>query len=320
MLNSVYKFPFYYTQKKGGIVPDLINSLVDQIVSINKLQRHFLEYSVLELSKEDMELLKAYINYCVNNGMTLSFLSRSYDLISKDTFREQMYFKRHKKYRYSTYDQVCSSVYNNDKYMKMYMHGLALTSFLWPNHAKIMQYFRKSISNTSGINYIEIGPGHGFYFMEAMRLSKYEKYNAVDISSASVLMTNAILQSGHFGQFSNYEVEECDFINWNCNEKYDAVVMGEVLEHVEKPKDFLKKIYAITHSCSYIFITTCINSPAIDHIYLFESYDHIKSIIEDCNLYVKSNILLPYNNLSLEESKENELPINVAFILGKVDE
>ncbi len=184
-------------------MPDLINSLVDQIVSINRLQRRFLEYSVSELSKEDMELLKAYINYCVDNGMTLSFLSRSYDLISKDTFREQMYFKRHKKYRYSTYDQVCSSVYNNDKYMKMYMHGLALTSFLWLNHAKIMQYFRKSISNTSGINYIEIGPGHGFYFMEAMKLSKYDKY--------------------------------------------DAVVMGEVLEHVEKPKDFLEKIYNITH-------------------------------------------------------------------------
>lgn len=295
----------------------LISSLLDEIISINRLQRKFLESSVSKLSGEDYQLLEAYIRYCADNGIGLSYLSQSYDLITKDTLREQFYFRRRKRYRYSTYAEVASSVYYNDTYMNMYMHGLALTSFFWPNHIKMRRYFEQTIPKQDRGKYIEIGPGHGFYFMKAMRITKFEHFLGVDISPSSVMMTRSILESGHFGAFSNYEIVESDFLLWSTDSKFDAVVMGEVLEHVESPQEFMLKICEITHMASYIYVTTCINAPAIDHIYQFKSFDDLRNMIEKCDLYIKDHLILPYNTLSLEESEKHLLPVNIALVLGK---
>jgi hypothetical protein len=153
-----------------------------------------------------------------------------------------------------------------------------------------------------------------------MRLSAYEKYYGVDLSPTSVLMTNALLKSRFFGDFSNFKIEEGDFLKWDTQQKFDAVVMGEVLEHVESPELFLRKIAEITGAKSYIFVTTCINSPAIDHIYLFKDYDQINDIVDDSGLYIKNKLLIPYNNLTLEDSARQKLPINVAMVLGNKNE
>jgi len=298
----------------------LLDSLIAQITSINKLQQKFLESSINKLTSDDIASLEAYLKYCINNDLTLVYLAKCYDLIVKDTLREQIYFKKSGSYRYSSYRDVAGLVYHNDEYMKMYMHGLALTAFLWPNHAMMMSYFRNTIPRDKSGNYVEIGPGHGFYFMEAMRLSAYEKYYGIDLSPTSVLMTNALLKSKSFGDFSNFKIEEGDFFKWNTQQKFDAVVMGEVLEHVESPELFLRKIAEITGAESYIFVTTCINSPAIDHIYLFKDYDQINDIIDVSGLYIKDKLLIPYNNLTLEDSTRQKLPINVAVVLGNKNE
>ncbi len=306
--------------KSNGEVMSLTRSLIDKIVSVNRLQKDFLESAVSSLSADDTQLLEEYIAYCADSGITLTYLAESYDTCVKDTLREQIYFKKHGKYRYSRYAEVAKLVYDNHSYMNKYMQGLALTYFFWPNHVTMRRYFKKSLPKVMGGKYIEIGPGHGFYFMQAMRHTKYDRFIGLDISATSVMMTRMILESGHFGRFTDYEIVQCDFLAWEAEGTYDAVVMGEVLEHVERPADFMRKIRDIAHPDTYIYITTCINAPAIDHIYQFRSLAEIDSLVQGCGLYVKECLTLPYNELSLEQSEREELPVNVALLLGRSDE
>jgi 2-polyprenyl-3-methyl-5-hydroxy-6-metoxy-1,4-benzoquinol methylase len=292
-------------------------SLIDAILQTNALQKNFLQSSIESLKPTDAALLESYLQYCLDEGKGIDYLAECYNLIVQDTFNSQLYFKRHKKYKFSSYQEVAGLVYDNDQYMSMYMYGLAITAFLWKNHADMKSFFKKSLPLDKTGTYLEIGPGHGFYMMEAMKLSQYNRFLGVDISATSVALTRSILGSKHFGDFANYEIQECDFLAWNTDRQFDAIVMGEVLEHVEQPQIFLEKIAALSNANSHIYITTCINSPAIDHIYLFNDAKEVTDIAEAAGLAVVDELIVPYQNTTLAESQANKLPVNIALVLKK---
>ncbi len=295
-----------------------VEELRSNIIRNNPLQSEFLAKSLRDVEKRELEDLNAYIAFSRSLGLGIPYLAECYDLIVKDTLREQVYFQRNGKYRYSSFDEVAQSVYFYDSYMRKYMHGLALTACLWPNHRALHRYFEEMLPTNQSGTYLEIGPGHGMYMMSAMRKCVYDRFDGIDISPTSVEMTQSLLGSGKFGSFSNYRVFEQDFLAGEIPAaSYDAIVMGEVLEHVEKPDVFLESIKRIATDNAFIFITTPINAPAIDHIYLFDSWASIESLIKDVGLSVREKLLVPYPGLSVDASMQQSLPINVAAVLAK---
>lgn len=65
---------------------------------------------------------------------------------------------------------------------------------------------------------------------------------------------------------SQVELKVQDFFQYNglaC----DAVVLDEILEHIEDPRLFLDKVPEITNEGLFIYITTVVNCPQI--IYIF---------------------------------------------------
>jgi 2-polyprenyl-3-methyl-5-hydroxy-6-metoxy-1,4-benzoquinol methylase len=92
--------------------------------------------------------------------------------------------------------------------------------------------------------------------------------------------------------------------------------MGEVLEHVEQPELFLRRIAELAADDAFIFITTCINAPAVDHIYLWRTTDELEDMIRDSGLSIVEPLRLPYEGKTLEESRDQQLPINVAYVLS----
>ncbi len=296
----------------------LVDSLIAAITSINPLQEKFLASSLADIELSERDDLEAYLAFGIDQGLPMAYLAECYDLIVKDTLREQIYFQRHGRYRYSTFDEVADSVYFDDAYMRKYMHGLAITAYLWPNHRALHRFFLKTLPRQQLGAYLEVGPGHGMYMMSAMRYSGYGRFRGIDISPTSVAMTLSLIDSGRFGSFDNYSLVEKDFLESDIERgEYAAVVMGEVLEHVEAPERFLRRIYEISADDAYIFITTPINAPAIDHIYLFESYEAIESLVREARLRVRDRLLVPYPGLTVEESMQESLPINVALVLCK---
>jgi len=294
-----------------------IKNLTAEIARLNPLQGSFINNSVSALSIDEESLFQAYLNYCESMSLTAGFLAEAYNLIVNDTFREQVYFKRHGRYRYSNYEDVAASVYHSPEYMKKYMQGLALSTFLWPNHLAMYRFFIETLPKKKDGNYLEIGPGHGFHFMEAMKHTQYSFFQGVDISATSVEMTKSILSSGAFSSFTDYAITKADFFEWQTSEKFDCLVMAEVLEHVEQPGDFLRQLYRLANDDAHVFITTCINAPAIDHIYLYPDMDSLRQQVNDSGFCIAKELVVPYTGQTLEQTVAEKLPINTAMVLHK---
>ncbi len=280
------------------------------------MQGRFVGHSVSLINSEDKAELASLVDFYSGQGISDQNIAKSYLTIVEDTLAEQIYFRKNKKYRYSTFNEVKDSVYFSDSYMSNYMVGLALTLYLWPNHHSILKFFASTLPQGVKGKYLEIGPGHGVFFKKALETCSYDHFTALDISKKSLELTKQILNTRAQKLLSNAEFVCQDFLNWDTKEVFDAVVMGEVLEHVEKPEQFLSKIKEITKPQSHIYITTCVNAPAIEHIYLFTDVEQVRSLLTSTGLKVQKELILPYENHSLEEGVRRKLPINVAYVLN----
>jgi 2-polyprenyl-3-methyl-5-hydroxy-6-metoxy-1,4-benzoquinol methylase len=304
--------------KKSGKLPRHSAALAEAVLEKNPVHRKVLESAIAQLPEDEIGMLESYISYCLGKGLTLDYLAESYLTIVMDTFREQMYFRQHGKYRYSSFAEVAGHVYFDRDYMAHYMYGLAITGFFWPNHQAIMSFFRETLPRNKGGKYLEIGPGHGFFFMTAMALTSYDEFEGVDISQTSVEMTREILDFYQAGKGRKFDVALKDFLKADIpGGSCSSVVMGEVLEHVERPDIFLRRIAEIAKHDAYIFITTCCNAPAVDHIYLFRNAGEVEKLFADSGLIVKKSLILPMTGQTMEKCEAENLPVNVAYVLGR---
>lgn len=297
---------------------DSVHQLVAVVVATNPMQASFLDAALACLSPDERATLHSYVDYWLATGLPLEALAESYNLIVSDTLQQQIYFRRHHRYRYSTFKEVADSVYFNPEYMSKYMRGLGLTTLLWPNHLELTRFFNRTLPAATSGAYLEVGPGHGFYFIEALRRATFSRYVGVDISPTSLAMTRGAIASGFFGDFSGYELIEADFLHWRADAAFSAVVMGEVLEHVEDPAAFLAHIREVSKPNSFIFITTCLNCPAIDHITLFRCMEELERLARSADLTIADELVVPYHGLTLEESMDERLPVNVGLVLAHV--
>jgi 2-polyprenyl-3-methyl-5-hydroxy-6-metoxy-1,4-benzoquinol methylase len=291
---------------------DAFSSLV---VTENPTHANFFAAALRAASPNTLEQLEAYLKYCQSIGLSITYLVDCYNTITLDTQIEQIFFRKHKRYRWSRFSEVAEHVYFNEQYMRKYMYGLALTAFLWPNHAAMHQFFECTFPKEAKGNYLEIGPGHGYYFMEAAKLGDFDKLTAIDISAASVALTTDIVRYFGVDKARRVEILEEDFLSYQSQEVFSCIVMGEVLEHVEEPHLFLRKIADLSAPQSHIFVTTCINAPAVDHLYLFRDIDEVDAVIRDSGLSIVKSFAGAYAGKTLQESINLTLPVNVAYVL-----
>ncbi|MGL5741037.1 MAG: class I SAM-dependent methyltransferase [Legionella sp.] len=298
------------------IIPHHVNALVETIIKENPFNAQELTKTLASLQADELQYLEEYIVFCLNQGLSIDYLAQCYGTITADVIRESIYFQEHKKYRYSSFAEVANSVYYNKTYMSLYMHGVLITLFFWPNHLALFRFFRKTLPKNTPGTYLEIGPGHGYFLMTALAQSAYTHFVAIDLSETSINQTKALVDQKNFAKKTKLYC--ADFLQFpEGTSTYDAIVMGEVLEHVENPQMLLRKIAALAHSTTYIFVTTCINAPMIDHIYLFRDPKEIETLFSDCGLAIKEQCMIPYVGKTLEECTKHFLAINVGYVLEK---
>ncbi len=292
---------------------DVIEQLVDTIISENPRQKSFLEESLKTIPSDEKNMLKEYIQNKLDEGRGIAELAESYNKIVNDTLGEQIYFRKNKKYRFSRFDEVADAVYFNDEYMNFYMLGLALTQFLWSNHRQLFEFFTEILPKERKGSYLEVGPGHGLHFTYAISHSKFEHFLAVDLSDTSIRLTKEAVSS--LGTDKEVHVKKQNFLEMEVDQGFDFLVMGEVLEHVEEPLEFLKKLKSLSNPGAKVFITTCCNAPAVDHIYLFNTIGEVRSLCESAGFEVEREFYAPHPGTSLEDSEKRQLPINLAMVL-----
>jgi 2-polyprenyl-3-methyl-5-hydroxy-6-metoxy-1,4-benzoquinol methylase len=294
----------------------LLVEFAEIVTGLNPLHRNFLTSSLSGLSTNDNSELLKYFDYCIQSGLDLDYLADAYNLVVTDMQVEQLFFRRHMRYRHSRFAEVADAVYFDDSYMRRYMYGLALTTFLWPNHLMMRDFFVRTFPPFLTGNYLEIGPGHGYYFLKASQLGQFETMTGIDVSPSSVELTRDVLR--HFGvPKANAAIIQADFADFRSDRIYSCIVTGEVIEHLEHPELFLSKIAALANDRTHIYVTTAINSPAIDHIYLFRSSEEVESLARSCGLEVVDKMCLPHFGMTLAETYKRAMPVNAAYIMRK---
>ena len=119
----------------------VVDDLTSLVIESNPLHSAFMKRSLLSMRDDTRAELIDYLSYCLSTGLSLDYLAESYNSFVNDTLTEQMFFAENKRYRWSRFDELAQSVYFDDKYMRKYMYGLAITAFLWPNHVALHDFF-----------------------------------------------------------------------------------------------------------------------------------------------------------------------------------
>ena len=110
-------------------------------------------------------------------------------------------------------------------------------------------------------------------------------------------------------------IEQRDFFSFIPEEKYDVIVMGEVLEHVERPADFLRQMLRCSHKDTLSYVTTVIDAPERDHIYHFHTPKEVFDTVESAGFKVKDCRLVTHNDKPVEKVMKLHQPILAAMIL-----
>ncbi len=288
-----------------------------QLVSIrNQFQKKLLkDWNITEEERQDFENVLKF--YTAKQGYSLEFLVDAYSFINQMVVEESYFFERNRRYRYSSFEEVNSWVYQNDDYMKKYMLGLCISDYIWIQHLEILRWFEKMLKSQSGEqknNYLEIGPGHGQFFMKALQYGGFRDYLAVDLSPTSVDQCKKYMAYCGIDE-AKYRILQKDFFDFSQEQKFDYIVMGEVLEHVEKPFEMLKKIRSLLSDEGRAFITTVINAPAVDHIYLFHSQEEVLAMAKEAGFEIEDHICITAGGIPMEKAVKRRYAVNIAMVL-----
>lgn len=295
----------------------MIETILMRIKEKNVMHYKFLATFLNHVDNTFLTFANRYLKqYIEATHISLDVLVDAYLTIVADTAKEQIYFKKNGKYRLSSLQEANTLVYENHEYMQKYMHGLAVSQFFWPQHKAIFSYFGSILPHQHGKKYLEIGPGHGLFFLEALLVNQFEKYMALDISRTSLDLTQHIVEANGIKNV-HIRYEYANIFNFQSSECFDFIVMCEVLEHLEDPKMILEKIFSLLAVEGKAFLTTCVNCPMMDHLYLYRSIDEIEAMLHAVGFKIVEKIVVPSAHLSLEMAMEYKASIMYGALVEK---
>jgi 2-polyprenyl-3-methyl-5-hydroxy-6-metoxy-1,4-benzoquinol methylase len=299
------------------------NIIINKIYQKSPFQRKKLENYLQSMDQcffdEAEAFATTYFDYLASNGISIDLAVNSYLDMIKKMMLCQVEFMKTGKYSISNSLQAEQTVYNDYEKMNSYMFGLALSQFLWKTHYIMYKFFQQKLKENTDIihSYLEIGPGHGLYLSKALEyLLKNEKFTAVDISSKSIGLTKSVLKYFHPEKVDEIRFIVKDILLLEINEKFDFITMGEVIEHVDFPEKLLLKVKSLLSDNGKAFISTCVNCPAIDHVYHFKTVEEIKEILYSCGFSILDEQVLPVENLPMEEIISQKITINYCALIN----
>ncbi len=173
------------------------------------------------------------------------------------------YFRKHINYENYKDENVANAVRNGNNWVKIERHKL--------RYNLIKKY------KASG-SLFDLGAGWGHFMLTGKQLG-YDVYG-IEISEQPYLYSKNDLK---------LPVDHIDFFDMNEDKKFDVVTLWDVLEHIDKADDFVKKCAAVTAKNGYLVLQV----PQIDSYFAKKYKDQWKMMsLDHVNYFGKKTITL----------------------------
>ena len=77
------------------------------------------------------------------------------------------------------------------------------------------------------------------------------------------------------------------------------------------------KNYINSNDEGKLFLSTCVDCPTIDHVYHFKSISEIEEMISSAGFKIDNRLVLPVEDLPMEEIVKRKITINYCALLSK---
>jgi 2-polyprenyl-3-methyl-5-hydroxy-6-metoxy-1,4-benzoquinol methylase len=213
------------------------------------------------------------------------------------------------------FDQVKEAVYDNMPDMTSYMLGLVCSQFAWSNHFRLWCFFEDKFLNrlSSVQNILEFAPGHGHFGLSTLQKYPNAQLIGIDISPASVKMSTRIATSFDHTN-ANYRQQNAMALEENYFGKFDAVICGELLEHVPEPDRILASVHKALTPGGVAYVTAAITAAAPDHIYEFTTVSEVTNMVTASGLEIIDQISESTRPLT---DQAKGAPTTIAMIVTK---
>lgn len=270
-----------------------------------------------ERYKEDAEMILSFVENLTNNlGLGLKQVINMYFEFVNGQIKMHKEFLIEGHYNYSREKQV-ESIINSKEFQINNIFILALSYVLAPHRYELFRYVRSYIKHfiKPGDVCLEIGTGTGLdCFMVGLHGAFIETYDLNPYSSLCLELLGSPSQVRFFQKYYLFNEEE----------KYDHCLLIEILEHLEKPLEFLQSVNKILKTGGKAILTFAIRMPQIDHIYLFNSVTQARNMIAKTKLGIIDQDYFISSFMDYDISKKeilaesSEYPANYACVVKKV--
>jgi 2-polyprenyl-3-methyl-5-hydroxy-6-metoxy-1,4-benzoquinol methylase len=233
---------------------------------------------------------------------------------------EELYFRRHGRYRLSRFEDAERECYADPVLMGRYMNGVLLSGVFWDNHARAFASYHDNYLPRlpAGASHLEIGPGHGFLLLLAARQKNIARLTGWDVSPTSVAHTTTMLETlGVARPVSLTCMNLFEAASASADEGFDSIVMSEILEHLEDPVAALRAASRQLKPGGLLWVNVPANSPAPDHIYLIGGLEEAIELVRAADLEVVDSVAIPMTGATLEKAISRKLTVSCLIVARK---
>lgn len=241
--------------------------------------------------------------------------------LSFEFLKLQVKLEKTGKYLYSSFKEVEENLYSkNDSHEHGpdYLWGLYFSEIFWKIHYNFtkffLQNFVKDVKNEGAV--LEVPTGSGFFLCEFLKINSQWKGTGVDLADSSISISEEILKKNHVSE-NSYKLIKSDFLDLKENEKFDRIICGEFLEHLENPLVALTKFNNLLKNDGKLFLTVAVWAAQYDHIYLYKNADEVRQHIKKAGFQIEKELVQAVFEKDEKDPEKSKIPVSYAAILSK---
>jgi SAM-dependent methyltransferase len=296
-----------------------VHRYIELIAAENPLQRRAIERFV---AAEDERYWRFAESVCarlsaryLRDDAARAGAARAYNDLCRVLNAEQFRFKKTGLYQIGSASAANAEVYSQPKRMREYVMGLLLSHLFWKSHYDMIVFLQEYLAGIRTVRTLEVGVGHGLLLQQVAQRHPEAALTVVDISAASLDLAREIFHAFDL-DVARIQFLHSDFLTAQLPEHgYDFIVMAEVLEHVDDPAAFLRRARTFMAPGATMYMATCANCPAPDHVYLFRNVPAIRELVRSAGLEIEREIALPLERVPEEQWEKRRVNVNYGAIL-----